>query len=53
MKRGEHIVDVYYVPTFGVGSYGGLDDRVKRRKRKSQLGFAPPKPKRTSKRKPK
>jgi hypothetical protein len=29
------------------GTYGGLDDRVKRRKRKQPLGFAPQQPKKT------
>lgn len=30
----------------GVGSYGGVDERFKRRKRRNQpLGFAPQKPK--------
>lgn len=29
------------------GAYGGLDERVKRRRRKQPAGFAPPKPKPT------
>lgn len=29
-----------------VGSYGGLDDRTKRRGRKQPVGFVPPQPKR-------
>lgn len=38
-----------------VGSYGGLDDRFKRKKRKLPAGFAPPrqKSKPAPKRKPK
>ena len=35
------------------GSYGGLDDRFKRRKRKQPVGFAPPQPKQQPKRKKK
>lgn len=30
-----------WIPTYGVGTYGGLDDRVKRRKKKHPAGFAP------------
>lgn len=43
MRKDEYVFDVY-VSTFGIGSYGGLDDRVKRRRKKHPLGFAPPKP---------
>jgi hypothetical protein len=34
-----------YEYQLSTGSYGGLDDRVKTRKRKQPIGFAPPKPK--------
>lgn len=43
--------DYNWIPTYGVGSYGGLDDRQKSRKRKQPIGFAPPKLK-PQKRKP-
>jgi hypothetical protein len=33
------------------GSYGGTDDRFKRRKKKQPLGFAPPRPPSAPKRK--
>lgn len=32
-----------YEYQLSVGSYGGLDERVKRRTRKQPVGFAPPK----------
>ncbi len=30
--------------SLGVGSYGGVDERFKRRKKKNPVGFVPPRP---------
>jgi hypothetical protein len=32
----------YYIESFAVGAYGGLDDTSKRRKKKHPVGFAVP-----------
>lgn len=42
-----------WIPTYSVGSYGGLDDRKKLKRRKQPLGFAPSKPKPKPKKKSK
>jgi hypothetical protein len=36
-----------YEYTLHVGSYGGLDDRFKRKGRKRRVGFVAPRPKRS------